>query len=107
VTAAYQMTDLALRAEQHQRDRIKKGLLLVGAIVVALIPYASGYWLPPSSGPEWCDSPPIELPHVDNPDMPGQIPSELVITRPASPAGFTLGFCNRNSGLPRNKEAAN
>lgn len=63
--------------------------------LVATIPIAmwlSTWLLPPPSGPSVCDPAPIDLPHIDTPDMPGPSPGRLVMAQTATPTVAPLCF---------------
>jgi hypothetical protein len=116
------MTTFALSAAPLERQRSFIGIVIAVALVLstftverrfiqpvisvvtAIVVVASGLTLDslqlPSPDPELCDPAPIELPHVENPDMPGQLPRASATTQTASAADLTLG-CDQRKPSPR------
>jgi hypothetical protein len=82
---------LVLSAFTLERRFIRPALNVVTAIAVAVSSITLDSLRPPSPDPELCDPASFELPHIENPDAPGQLPPRLVIAQTATPSDLTLG----------------
>jgi hypothetical protein len=89
---------LVLSAPTLERRFIQPAISVVAAIAVVVSGLTVDSLRLPSPDPKLCDPPPFELPHVENPDAPAQLPSGLVIMQPATPSGFTLGCFDPSAG---------
>ena len=89
---------LVLSAFTLERRFIRPAINVVTAIAVVVSGITPDWLRRPSPDPELCGPAPFELLHVENRDAPGQLPSPLVIARPATPSNLTMGMCDPRPG---------
>lgn len=79
----------AVYAKQH--PKLSGAVAAVIGILVLVGVITMDFQLPPQTS-SWCDTLPIDPPHIDNPDTQGERTPRVAQT--ASPTTLSLGDCN-------------